>query len=189
MSASTQSVVVIGAGIIGLAVANELVRAGNRVTVLEKETTVAAHQTGRNSGVIHSGLYYKPGGLKASLCVAGAASMTRFAQKHNIPYDVPGKLVIASSDRQVAALRELERRGHANGVPCDWLSAEEARTIEPHVDCVAALHVHSTGRVDYAEVTRTLAGLVAAQAGEVLLEQQVTSVTETSTGVTVFTSD
>jgi L-2-hydroxyglutarate oxidase len=186
MSATGASVVV-GAGIVGLAVAHELSSAGHRVIVLEKEATVAAHQTGRNSGVIHSGLYYKPGSLKATLCVAGAASMTRFARDHDIAHDVPGKLVVASTDHQVAALEELERRGRANGVPCTWLPAEEARTVEPHVRCVAALHVHSTGRVDYAEVTRRLADLVTARGGEVVLGQEVTSITETASGVVVGT--
>lgn len=186
MSATGTSVVV-GAGIVGLAVAHELSSAGHRVIVLEKEATVAAHQTGRNSGVIHSGLYYKPGSLKATLCVAGAASMTRFARDHDITHDVPGKLVVASTDHQVAALEELERRGRANGVPCTSLTAEEARTVEPHVRCVAALHVHSTGRVDYAEVTRRLADLVTARGGEVVLGQEVTSITETASGVVVGT--
>ena len=187
MSTTGPSVVVIGGGIVGLAVAHELTTAGHHVRVLEKEQTVAAHQTGRNSGVIHSGLYYKPGSLKARLCVAGAASMTQFAREHNVPHDVPGKLVVASDDHQVAVLRELRRRGDANGVPSTWLSAEEARAIEPHVRCVAALHVHSTGRIDYAEVTRKLADLVTARGGEVLLGQQVARITETSSGVLVGT--
>lgn len=188
MSTPGISVIVIGGGIVGLAVAHELTTAGHRVRVVEKEATVAAHQTGRNSGVIHSGLYYRPGSLKARLCVAGAASMKQFAAEHDIAHDVPGKLVVASDHRQVDALRELERRARANGVPATWLTGEQARDIEPHVSCVAALHVHSTGRIDYAEVTRKLADLVAAQGGEVLLGHQVTRITETSSGVLVGTA-
>ncbi|MCF6378295.1 L-2-hydroxyglutarate oxidase [Nocardioides KLBMP 9356] len=187
MSRTDTSVVVVGGGIVGMAVARELAGSGNRVRVVEKETAVAAHQTGRNSGVIHSGLYYKPGSLKARLCVAGADSMKRFAADHGIAYDVPGKLVVATDDRQVGALRELQRRGDANGVPSTWLGPAEARAVEPHVRCVAALHVHSTGRVDYAAVTRTLADLVASQGGEVLLGRQVTWIDETSSGVVVGT--
>ena len=187
MSTSGTSVIVIGGGIVGLAVANELTAAGHHVRVLEKETALAAHQTGRNSGVIHSGLYYRPGSLKARLCVAGAASMTEFAADHHIAHDVPGKLVVASDERQVEGLRELERRARANGVPSTWLTAEQAREIEPHVSCVAALRVHTTGRIDYAEVTRALADLVTAHGGEVLLGQQVTRITETSSGVLAAT--
>lgn len=185
MSTAGTSVIVIGGGIVGLAVANELVTAGHHVRVLEKEAAVAAHQTGRNSGVIHSGLYYRPGSLKARLCVAGAASIKQFAREHDVAHDVPGKLVVASEDHQVAALRELQRRGDANGVPSTWLSVEGARAIEPRVRCVAALHVHSTGRTDYAELTRKLADLVTARGGEVLLGQQVARITETSSGVLV----
>lgn len=96
MSTTGTSAIVIGGGIVGLAVANELTTVGHHVRVLEKEAAVAAHQTGRNSGVIHSGLYYKPGSLKARLCVAGTASMTEFAAEHHIAHDVPGKLVVAS---------------------------------------------------------------------------------------------
>lgn len=187
MSTTGTSVIVIGGGIVGLAVANELTTVGHHVRVLEKEAAVAAHQTGRNSGVIHSGLYYKPGSLKARLCVAGTASMTEFAAEHHIAHDVPGKLVVASEDRQVETLRELERRARANGVPSTWLTAEQARDIEPHVSCVAALHVHSTGRIDYAAVTRKLTDLVTAQRGEVLLGQQVTRISETPSGVLVAT--
>lgn len=187
MSTPGISVIVIGGGIVGLAVAHELTTAGHRVRVVEKEATVAAHQTGRNSGVIHSGLYYRPGSLKARLCVAGAASMKQFAAEHDIAHDVPGKLVVAPDHRQVDALQELERRARANGVPATWLTGEQARDIEPHVSCVAALHVHSTGRIDYAEVTRKLADLVTAQGGEVLLGHQVTRITETSSGVLVGT--
>jgi L-2-hydroxyglutarate oxidase len=124
---SAEHVVVIGAGIVGLATARELTARGYGVTVLEKEQRVAAHQTGRNSGVIHSGLYYAPGSLKARLGVAGAASMLHFAREHGVDVEIGGKLVVATDDRQLPALRELVRRGAANGVPCREIGRDEAR--------------------------------------------------------------
>lgn len=142
-------VVVAGAGIIGLSTAYELSRRGHQVTVLEKEAAVATHQTGKNSGVIHSGLYYTPGSLKAKLGTAGAASMSDFARQHGVPVEICGKLVVATDQRQVPALLRLLERGQANGVPVRLISPEEAHTYEPYVSCVAALHVASTGIVDF----------------------------------------
>src|SRR5215831_6962743 len=110
---------VIGAGIIGLATALEAVRRqpGQRVAVLEKESMIGQHQTGHNSGVIHSGIYYKPGSLKASNCVAGAAAMVEFCREHNIAFDICGKVVVATAESELPGLQELMRRGTANGVP------------------------------------------------------------------------
>lgn len=179
------SAVVVGAGIVGLAVAHELTTRGHQVTVLDKEAHVATHQTGHNSGVIHSGLYYKPGGLKARLAVAGAASMRTFAEQHGVPHDVPGKLVIATVEQQLTALRDLQHRAAANGVPCQWLEADEAREHEPAVKCVAALRVTTTGRVDYAAVSRKLADLVVAGGGTIHLGRTVTGIRETATGIEV----
>jgi L-2-hydroxyglutarate oxidase len=180
-------VVVAGAGIIGLAAAYEMVRRGHRVTVLEKEDRVAAHQSGRNSGVIHSGLYYAPGGLKARLGVAGARSMRDFARVHGIGVDVCGKLVVATSAEQMPALRRLLTRGLANGVPVRMISPDEARTHEPHVACVAALHVESTGIVDYRGVCATLARLIADGGGELVFGEEVTGIHPGGDGVTVRT--
>ena len=117
-------VVVAGAGIVGLATAYELTRRGHAVTVLDKERTVAAHQTGHNSGVIHSGLYYAPGSLKATLGVAGAASMRDFAREHGVAVDICGKLVLATTQAQVPALLKLLDRGRRNGVPVTLISPE-----------------------------------------------------------------
>ncbi|RJQ77394.1 L-2-hydroxyglutarate oxidase [Pseudonocardiaceae bacterium YIM PH 21723] len=151
-----RQVVIIGGGIIGLAVAREL--AGRyRVVLLEKENRWAAHQTGHNSGVIHAGLYYKPGSAKARMCVAGAASMVEFAEANDIPVQVCGKLVVATEEAELPALRTLHERAEANGVPARLLTAEEAREYEPEVACVAALRVESTGIIDYAAVCRALA--------------------------------
>ena len=124
-------VVVAGAGIVGLATAHELSQRGHRVTVLEKENAVAEHQTGNNSGVIHSGLYYTPGSLKATMGTNGAKSMRDFAVEHGIPVDICGKLVVATSQKQVPALLRLLDRGHKNGVPLRLISPEEAREFEP----------------------------------------------------------
>ncbi|KRD47383.1 hydroxyglutarate oxidase [Oerskovia sp. Root918] len=160
--------IVVGAGIIGLATAARLAARGDEVTVLEKEADVAEHQTGRNSGVIHSGLYYPPGSLKATLGTAGARSMTEFAEEHGIAVETCGKLVVAVEEDEVARLALLAERGRANGVPVREISAAEAREYEPHVVCRAALHVESTGIVDYRGVCRALADQVRAGGGEIL---------------------
>ena len=162
-----RSVVVVGGGIVGLATAHALSGRGVRVTVLEKEQQVAAHQTGSNSGVIHSGLYYAPGSLKATLGVAGAESMLAFAREHEIAVEQCGKLVVATRPDQLGRLEDLYRRGLANGVPCRRVDVGEARELEPHVSCVAGLRVETTGIVDYVGVSRTLSRLVTDAGGEV----------------------
>lgn len=180
-------ILVVGAGIVGLAVAERLARGGNAVTVIEKEDRVAAHQTGRNSGVIHSGLYYKPGSMKAQMCVAGAASMKAFAREHGIAMKETGKLVVAVRDDERPRLAELERRGHANGVPLERLTPAEAAEYEPNVACVEALHVKTTAIVDYTGVSRTLADSVLAHGGEILFGRRFISAHEASGGVSVET--
>lgn len=148
---------VVGGGIIGLAIARELNAAGHGVTVCEKERGWARHQTGRNSGVLHSGLYYRPGSLKARLCVAGARSMVGYARERGVPVQVCGKLVVATSERELPALDELERRGVANGVPLRRLDPSGAREYEPEVRCVAALRIESTGVIDFVGVSEAMA--------------------------------
>ncbi|HEY6422372.1 MAG TPA: L-2-hydroxyglutarate oxidase [Pseudonocardiaceae bacterium] len=181
-------VVVVGGGILGLAVARALRAEGRDVTVCEKESGWARHQTGRNSGVIHSGLYYKPGGLKARLCVAGAASMAAFARERGLPVEVGGKLVVAVHEGELLALAELERRGLANGVPVCRLNAVEAREYEPAVRCIAALRVETTGIIDYAAVCRALAAELAADGAELRLGTEVQGVHADRTAVWVQTS-
>ncbi len=169
-------VIVIGAGIVGLATAYKLLLRfpSMRVAVLEKETSVASHQTGRNSGVIHSGLYYKPGSLKAKLCVAGAAAMLRFCKENGIPHDVCGKLVIATSDDQVGQLQELFRRGTQNGVPgLRMLSSSEIRELEPESSGVAGIEVPGTAITDYRIVAEKYAELIRQLGGEVLMSTEV----------------
>jgi L-2-hydroxyglutarate oxidase len=169
---------IVGGGIVGLAVAHRLLldRPHATVTVVEKEERSGAHQTGHNSGVIHSGVYYRPGSLRARLCVAGARSMVEFCREHGVPVEVCGKLIVATDPAELPRLHELARRAQANGVPARLLDPVQARTIEPEVRCVAALHVTSTGITDYSAVCAALAKLVAAAGGTVRLGSAVTAI-------------
>ncbi|MCS7482195.1 L-2-hydroxyglutarate oxidase [Umezawaea endophytica] len=151
-----QHIVVIGGGIVGLATAAELADRGNQVTVLEKESHWAAHQTGHNSNVVHAGLYYKPGSLKARMSVAGNASIIDFARENGVPFEVCGKLVVATAEEELPRLMALAERAEANGVPAKLISAAEAREYEPEVACVAALRVESTGIIDFPAVCSAL---------------------------------
>ena len=154
---------IIGAGIVGLATALEFLRAqpSSSLLVLDKEDRVAAHQTGHNSGVIHSGIYYKPGSQKASMCVQGAAEMVKFCVDHQIPHDLCGKLIVATSADELPGLNELLRRGIANGVPgVRMVDAAEIREIEPHASGIQGIWVPGTGITDYALVCNKMAELV-----------------------------
>jgi L-2-hydroxyglutarate oxidase len=162
-------IAVIGAGIIGLATGAELTRRGHSVHVLDKETALAAHQTGRNSGVIHSGLYYVPGSLKARLGEAGAHSMKRYAADHGIAHEITGKLVVATDESELPGLMKLADRAVQNNVPARLLDPAEAREYEPYVRCVKALRVETTGIVDYKGVCASLAEEIRAGGGEVRL--------------------
>jgi len=181
-------VIVAGAGILGLATAAELIRRGHTVTVLEKESGIAQHQTGNNSGVIHSGLYYKPGSLKAKLGAAGATSMRRFAEENGVPVEICGKLVVATELSQVPALQELHRRGQANGVPCRMISSEKAKAYEPHVSSVAALRVESTGIVDFRGVCDALRQQIEQTGGEIRLNHKIVGIASRPDAVTVTTA-
>ncbi|MFG2057283.1 L-2-hydroxyglutarate oxidase [Micromonospora sp. NPDC048930] len=182
--------VVVGGGIVGLAVAHRLVtdRPGDSVTVLEKESGWAAHQTGHNSGVIHAGVYYKPGSLKATLCKAGSASMKEFCAEHGLSYDVCGKLIVATDEAELPRLHDLHQRSLANGLPVKLIGADEAREYEPHVAAVAALHVASTGIVDFGAVCRKLAELLAAAGADLRTGTEVTAVTNRGGEVVVSTT-
>jgi L-2-hydroxyglutarate oxidase len=166
-------VVVVGSGIVGLAVAARLAARGDEVTVLEKEDGLALHQTGRNSGVVHSGLYYAPGSLKATMATAGARSMVAYARDKGVAVDVCGKLVVATTEAEVPGLEKLADRAVANGVPARRLTPAEAREHEPHVRAVAALRVESTGIVDYPGICRALAADVEAAGGRILFSEEV----------------
>ncbi|HET8583527.1 MAG TPA: L-2-hydroxyglutarate oxidase [Jatrophihabitans sp.] len=170
-----QRYVVIGGGILGLAVADRIgtSRPGAQVTVVEKESGWAAHQTGRNSGVIHSGLYYKPGSYKARMCRAGAEAMYRFAKDEGVPVERCGKLVVATSEAELPQLRMLADRGRQNGLQLRELTAEQAREYEPHVACVAALHVPETGIIDYRAVCDALVRRLADRGADLRLGTRV----------------
>ena len=151
---------VIGGGIIGLAVARELLARHPRlsVTVLEREPHVGVHQTGHNSGVIHAGIYYAPGSLKAKLCVEGAAEMYEFCEENGVDHARCGKVIVARDESELAGLDELERRGRQNGVSgLRRLDMNELHEVEPHCRGVAALHSPNTGIADFPGVARALA--------------------------------
>ena len=181
-------VVVVGAGIVGLAVARTFALSGDEVIVIEKEADLARHQTGRNSGVIHSGLYYTPGSFKAKLCVAGAASMRSYAQEHGIAHEITGKLVVATHEDQLPQLAKLEERAIANGVPAHRVDRAGAREYEPEVECVAALRVESTGIIDYTGVCRAMAGEIVAAGGDIRYSTAFHSA-RTEAGSVVVTTD
>lgn len=177
-------VVVVGAGIVGLAVAREVMhrRPGATITVVEKESVVAAHQTGHNSGVIHGGVYYEPGSLKARLCVEGARLMYDYAVENNIPHERCGKLIVALKEEELPQLDELERRGIANGVPgLRRVGAAEITAIEAHATGIAALHAPNTGIIDYAEVSRTIQRELTEQGVTFLFDTEVRRVTDDAT--------
>ncbi|MDM4718570.1 L-2-hydroxyglutarate oxidase [Micromonospora sp. WMMA1363] len=167
---------VIGGGIVGLAVARELA-ATAEVVVVEKEGEVARHQTGHNSGVAHAGLYYPPGSLKAELCRRGRELLSAYCRERGLPYLECGKLLIARDEREVRALREIERRAQANQVPgLRWLEGSEIPSVEPHAHGLAALHSPKTAIVDFPAVARALADDVCAAGGEVRLSFAVTGI-------------
>jgi len=183
-------VLIVGGGIVGLATARAVLRAHphRSVVVVEKEASVGAHQSGRNSGVIHAGVYYAPGSDKARLCVAGRASMVEFCRRHDIEHAVCGKVVVAQDDGDRPRLVELERRCAANGVRAEMIGSERLREIEPHVAGIAALHVLETGVVDYAHVCRALAAEIEAAGAVIHLACAVGSGSESSSGLVVQTT-
>lgn len=168
--------IVIGGGIVGLASALKIGARfpGLRVTVLEKEATVGQHQTANNSGVLHSGLYYKPGSAKARMAVQGIREMVAFCEENSVPYEVCGKLVVAVDDAEVPRLKDLLARGTQNGLTgLRWLNREEMKEIEPHVGGVAAVHVPQEGIVDYPSVCQAMLLKIAAQNGKVVTGARV----------------
>lgn len=174
---ATFDVVIIGGGIVGTATAMSLASRGRSVAVLEATDKLAAHQSGHNSGVIHAGLYYRPGSLKARLCADGRTELYRFCEIEGIPHRRCGKLVVASRDRDVPALDELERRGAANGlVGLKRLTTSELQNYEPEVAGVAGLWVPQTGVVDYALVTEAYARRAKQSGAEIILNARVTRI-------------
>jgi (S)-2-hydroxyglutarate dehydrogenase len=172
-------VAIVGGGIVGLATALRLLesRPGLRLAVLEKEREPASHQSGRNSGVIHAGLYYAPGSLKARLCREGKDALERFCEEHAIPFERCGKLVVAVDETELPRLAELKARGEANGLrDLEEVGPERIREIEPHAAGIRALHPAETGIVDFRQVALAYAGEIRARGGQILLGHRVTGV-------------
>lgn len=185
----TDRVGIIGGGIVGIALARALSGRGDHVTVLEKEARLAQHQTGHNSGVVHAGLYYAPGSLKAKLCGIGRGQIREFCQEKGLPFREVGKLVVAVDDAEIPALDEIERRSIANGVPglARLDDPSRMREIEPHVAGVAAVHSPHTAIVDYAAITEAMAQDVRSAGGAVRLGQEVTGIRQEAGTVRVLT--
>jgi len=185
----TERIGIVGGGIVGVALARLLTIRGVEVTVFEKESRLAAHQTGHNSGVVHAGLYYKPGSLKSALCASGRVKIREFCEEKGLPYREVGKLVVAVDESELGALAEIERRSLENGVP-DLTRLEGAarlRRIEPHVAGVAAVHSPHTAAVDYAAITEAMAQDVRVGGGRVLLGHEVTGMLAADGRVRVLT--
>lgn len=164
---------VVGGGVVGLATAWALSRTGRHVVVVEKEQDWAQHQSGRNSGVVHSGLYYAPGSLKAAMAVAAVDRLAAFCAEHDVPYRRVGKLVAATGREELPRLADLAERGRANGVPLREVGPAEARDIEPEVSCLAGLFVESTGVCDFAALAARLAQLLAEAGADLRLGCEV----------------
>jgi len=185
---SNVDVVVVGGGIVGLATALQIIekRSGMHVVVLEKENGPARHQSGHNSGVIHSGLYYKPGSLKAQLCLEGYQRLLEFCQREDIPHEICGKVVVATRPSELPQIEELLRRGEANGLRgIRVLSPDEIHEIEPHCAGLKGLFVPQTGIVDYAVVAAKYVERLKASGAEVKFGETVTAIKADATGVTV----
>ena len=183
-------IVVIGGGIVGLATAWQICERhpGQRVVVLEKESRVAFHQTGRNSGVIHSGIYYKPGSLRAENCREGKKALEAFCEAHDIAWQQTGKVIVATDEKEFPALQRIFDRGQQNGVPCEMIDVDQLKNIEPHTAGIKAIHVPGAGIVDYPGVCDKLVELITSQAGDIRLNTTVTSVTQATDEVVVSTN-
>jgi (S)-2-hydroxyglutarate dehydrogenase len=187
-----QVIGVVGAGIVGLAIARELTRRrpGRRVVVLEKEDRVAAHQTGHNSGVVHAGIYYRPGSLKALLCTRGGAMLREYCAERDLPYERCGKLVVAVTEDDVTRLDALAARAGVNLVPgLRRIGPEEIREIEPYATGLAALHSPGTAITDFVRISEAFAEDVVAAGGQVRLGFPVTAVTRSGSGLTVASGE
>ncbi|WP_082235718.1 L-2-hydroxyglutarate oxidase [Halobacillus massiliensis] len=182
--------VIIGGGIVGLATAYSLNKKypTAKIAVLEKEPSWASHQTGRNSGVIHSGVYYKPGSLKAKLAKQGAASMVEFCKEHGVDHEVCGKVLVATDEEELPRMEKLFQNAQKNNLSVTELNREELLEIEPHVNGIAGIKVPSTGIVNYRQVTEKLAQLVERAGVELILNRKVTNIDETANEALIHTS-
>jgi L-2-hydroxyglutarate oxidase len=181
---------IVGGGIVGLATGLFIGKKfpSAQIIILEKESQLAYHQTGHNSGVIHSGVYYKPGSFKAKFTKAGNQSMVEFCQTHDIPYDVCGKVIVATQEKEFPRLENLFKRGLENNLSVTKLSPEEVREIEPHVNCLGGIKVPTAGIVNYKKVCQKYGELIQLQGGEIRLNTQVTKIIKTNQGYILETN-
>ena len=189
--ASQYDLAIIGGGILGLATALKITaaHADVKLLLLEKEAELARHQTGNNSGVIHSGLYYRPGSLKARLCVSGRRELMAFCDEHDVPYEICGKVVVATSAAELPRLDELQRRGEANGLKgLEIIGTERLNEIEPHATGIKGLYVPETGIVDYRKVAAAYAGKVRDANGDIRLSQRVVGILDRGAEIVLQTS-
>ena len=181
--------VIIGGGIIGMSTAMQLIDVypDARIALLEKESGPACHQTGHNSGVIHAGVYYTPGSLKAQFCLAGNRATKAFCDQNGIRYDNCGKMLVATSELEMERMRALWERTAANGIDREWLNAEELREREPNITGLGGIFVPSSGIVSYREVTAAMAKIFQARGGEIIYNAEVSALSEHKNGVVICT--
>lgn len=188
--AETSDILIIGGGIIGIATALEL-QSGDpslRITLLEKEPGPAAHQSGHNSGVIHAGVYYAPGSMKARFCREGVLATRAFCAEHDVPFERPGKLIVATSEVEMTRMQALGQRARQNGLEIEAVDEAELRKLEPHINGLGALYSPATGITDFKRVTQVMAGLFTARGGEIRYGEPVLSGRESAPHVSVTTS-
>ena len=188
---SVKEIIIIGGGIVGLATAHAIFHRypDAHITVLEKEKTLAFHQTGRNSGVLHSGIYYKPNSLKALNCRTGKQMMEDFCRENGIEYKLVGKVIVATDEKELPALKTLYERGQANGVACEMIGRERLLELEPHVlNGIQAIHVPESGIVDYVQVCARLADLLREGGHAIVTDAEVKDIVEQNKSLTLVTS-
>lgn len=189
---SEYDVIIAGAGIVGLAAGLKIIEQNPKIklVILEKENAIAKHQTGNNSGVIHSGIYYKPGSLKAKNCIHGYNLLLEFCRKENVPFDICGKVIVATSDNEIPGLNSIFERGNANGLSgLRILSKDELREIEPHAKGVQAIHVPQTGIIDYKLVSAKYAEVISRNGDEIKLNEKIIKVSQKDSGIDVSTQN
>ncbi|MGX1265195.1 L-2-hydroxyglutarate oxidase LhgO [Rossellomorea marisflavi] len=181
--------IIVGAGIVGLSVGLAIheKNPGSKIVLIDKEKEVATHQTGHNSGVIHSGIYYKPGSFKARFARQGSRSMTEFCKEHQIQHDICGKVIVAANEREIPHLENLYQRGLENELSITRLSKEELLEKEPHVNGVGAIHVPMAGIVNYKQVSEKMAQILSNNNGEIKLSKEVRAIQEGRDEVVVET--
>jgi L-2-hydroxyglutarate oxidase len=186
----TYDYLIVGGGIVGISTAWQLLQRypNLRILVLEKESHFAGHQTGHNSGVIHAGVYYQPGSLKADFCRRGNEATIKFCLEHDIPYEQCGKLLVATDKNEYSLMEKLFERAAENQIEAEWLSPEQLKEREPNISGLGAFFVRRTGIVDYRKVTDKMAELFKCHGGRVRLDCEVLGLEEKDSGISVYTS-